>query len=336
MHDEDFSCSICLDILIEPQIIQCGHTFCRICIEECRNISDNCPYCHTFFNALIPDRRLESITMCWMQKQGRGDEYAAKRERNRELISLRKASLVYLWTTLHRQPNRTMPLDEILNKNPKLKDEVYRQIRIQNGIGLKVYTDKDTNVRENNEQFEQNGTPCNAFAAIMIAYIVLGAIFFSCLIRLLVQFLIRRCIRREQQFRRTQSETDIFYPPTIEETVSQANQNFGFTDPPPRYEQLFKRGESTSANPPSYEQSARSMSMLSVENLDHPTPTLSESMDMENVAANILTHAQQCAHRYTAQGAQNLIATITTPSSSSSEGHLQPPQENAPPEYQTR
>ena len=45
-HSEDFSCSICLEILWEPaQHNKCGHLFCLPCLEEWSALHGNCPMC---------------------------------------------------------------------------------------------------------------------------------------------------------------------------------------------------------------------------------------------------------------------------------------------------
>ncbi|XP_051732344.1 uncharacterized protein LOC127502925 isoform X3 [Ctenopharyngodon idella] len=52
-HDQ-YSCSICLDLLNDPVTIPCGHSYCMSCINECWNTTDQkatykCPQCrHTF------------------------------------------------------------------------------------------------------------------------------------------------------------------------------------------------------------------------------------------------------------------------------------------------
>ena len=32
--DPDLQCSICLDFFFEPLTLQCGHTFCRVCLLQ--------------------------------------------------------------------------------------------------------------------------------------------------------------------------------------------------------------------------------------------------------------------------------------------------------------
>ncbi|XP_071260665.1 tripartite motif-containing protein 16-like [Salvelinus alpinus] len=50
-----FCCSVCLELLKEPVTIACGHSYCRICIEDCwdYNVLEgvySCPLCRETFN----------------------------------------------------------------------------------------------------------------------------------------------------------------------------------------------------------------------------------------------------------------------------------------------
>ena len=40
-----FSCPICIDLLVFPMILQCGHTFCNSCLFEWTKLHLECPTC---------------------------------------------------------------------------------------------------------------------------------------------------------------------------------------------------------------------------------------------------------------------------------------------------
>ncbi|XP_037621719.1 E3 ubiquitin-protein ligase TRIM39-like [Sebastes umbrosus] len=50
--EDQFLCSICLDVFTDPVSIPCGHNFCKNCINEHWNTSDQylCPMCKKVFN----------------------------------------------------------------------------------------------------------------------------------------------------------------------------------------------------------------------------------------------------------------------------------------------
>uniref|UniRef100_A0A8C2BWI6 Tripartite motif-containing protein 65-like n=1 Tax=Cyprinus carpio TaxID=7962 RepID=A0A8C2BWI6_CYPCA len=60
-HDQ-YSCSICLELLRDPVTIPCGHSYCMSCINECWNTNDQkgiyrCPQCRQAFNSKPPLNR---------------------------------------------------------------------------------------------------------------------------------------------------------------------------------------------------------------------------------------------------------------------------------------
>ncbi|XP_075947750.1 E3 ubiquitin-protein ligase TRIM21-like [Anarhichas minor] len=60
--EDQFLCSICLDVFTDPVTTPCGHNFCKNCITEHWNTSDRCqcPMCKEGFNTR-PDLRVNTL-----------------------------------------------------------------------------------------------------------------------------------------------------------------------------------------------------------------------------------------------------------------------------------
>ncbi|CDQ99752.1 unnamed protein product, partial [Oncorhynchus mykiss] len=52
LSEEQFLCSICLDVFTEPVSIPCGHNFCKACITKYWDRDDlcQCPMCKNTFD----------------------------------------------------------------------------------------------------------------------------------------------------------------------------------------------------------------------------------------------------------------------------------------------
>ncbi|XP_070840478.1 E3 ubiquitin-protein ligase TRIM39-like [Chaetodon trifascialis] len=62
MSEDQFLCSICLDVFTDPVTTPCGHNFCKHCITEHWNINESCqcPMCKEAFTAR-PDLRVNTF-----------------------------------------------------------------------------------------------------------------------------------------------------------------------------------------------------------------------------------------------------------------------------------
>ncbi|XP_068582898.1 E3 ubiquitin-protein ligase TRIM39-like [Cebidichthys violaceus] len=60
--EDQFLCSICLDVFTDPVTTPCGHNFCKNCINEHWNTNDRCqcPMCKEVFNTR-PDLRVNTL-----------------------------------------------------------------------------------------------------------------------------------------------------------------------------------------------------------------------------------------------------------------------------------
>ena len=56
LTEDQFLCSICLDVFTDPVSTTCGHNFCKACISQHwdRNVQSQCPNCKKVFN-IKPD-----------------------------------------------------------------------------------------------------------------------------------------------------------------------------------------------------------------------------------------------------------------------------------------
>ncbi|XP_034528917.1 E3 ubiquitin-protein ligase TRIM39-like [Notolabrus celidotus] len=62
LSEDQFLCSICLDVFTDPVTIPCGHNFCKSCITEHwdTNVQSRCPVCNEHFRK-TPDLRVNTF-----------------------------------------------------------------------------------------------------------------------------------------------------------------------------------------------------------------------------------------------------------------------------------
>ncbi|XP_053333326.1 E3 ubiquitin/ISG15 ligase TRIM25-like isoform X4 [Clarias gariepinus] len=78
---DQFTCSVCLDLLKDPVTIPCGHSFCKMCINDCWDKEDekgvySCPQCRDTFTPRSVLRRNNMLAEL-MEKLGKAGVRAA-------------------------------------------------------------------------------------------------------------------------------------------------------------------------------------------------------------------------------------------------------------------
>nr|XP_033772322.1 E3 ubiquitin-protein ligase TRIM39-like isoform X2 [Geotrypetes seraphini] len=98
---EETSCSICLDYFTDPVIIDCGHNFCRSCINqswEGIEINFSCPQCRETSQQrnLRPNRQLANITEIAkkMPKSNQAEKLCEKHEEKLKLFCTEDQKLI--------------------------------------------------------------------------------------------------------------------------------------------------------------------------------------------------------------------------------------------------
>nr|XP_020479925.1 nuclear factor 7, brain-like [Monopterus albus] len=107
LSDEQFQCSICLDLFTNPSSTPCGHSFCMACISSYWDGSQvcQCPLCKKTFQkrpALQINRTLREITEQFKSMRGGQEIQEMIKERNRKIEEIRM-SLAELELAVERE-----------------------------------------------------------------------------------------------------------------------------------------------------------------------------------------------------------------------------------------
>jgi hypothetical protein len=103
LHTE-LECSLCMRLFYEPIAINCGHTFCKVCLRRSLALTPNCPLCRAscFIDTSSSTRNLALESIIRTLFPG---EYTLRREehiRDEEEINSQRLSFFFLSNTLHR------------------------------------------------------------------------------------------------------------------------------------------------------------------------------------------------------------------------------------------
>uniref|UniRef100_A0A8C7HDS3 Nuclear factor 7, brain-like n=1 Tax=Oncorhynchus kisutch TaxID=8019 RepID=A0A8C7HDS3_ONCKI len=66
LPEEDFSCTVCLDIFKDPVMLSCSHSFCQACLKECWKDKESreCPVCRRRSSKDHPHTNLSLKNLC--------------------------------------------------------------------------------------------------------------------------------------------------------------------------------------------------------------------------------------------------------------------------------
>ncbi|XP_070976004.1 E3 ubiquitin-protein ligase TRIM35-like [Oncorhynchus clarkii lewisi] len=66
LPEEDFSCTVCLDIFKDPVMLSCSHSFCQACLKECWKDEESreCPVCRRRSSKDQPPTNLSLKNLC--------------------------------------------------------------------------------------------------------------------------------------------------------------------------------------------------------------------------------------------------------------------------------
>jgi len=86
--EEEYRCTVCLDLMYEPSTTACGHTFCRPCLLRALSNTTRCPLCRTDLGVAVPCVN----TSMWNALQARMPERCAARKKQFRQEDVRRAA----------------------------------------------------------------------------------------------------------------------------------------------------------------------------------------------------------------------------------------------------
>ncbi|ODN03148.1 E3 ubiquitin-protein ligase RNF8 [Orchesella cincta] len=91
MLETELKCGICRQTYVDATITNCGHTFCRFCINESQWIRPYCPMCNRFVTNISRNYEVDSLLDRIMSKLPQEEKEA----REREVLSRREDEEAY-------------------------------------------------------------------------------------------------------------------------------------------------------------------------------------------------------------------------------------------------
>ncbi|XP_038831303.1 tripartite motif-containing protein 35-like [Salvelinus namaycush] len=95
LPEEDFSCTVCLDIFKDPVMLSCSHSFCQACLKECWKDKESreCPVCRRKSSMDHPPTNLSLKNLCEALRERRQTDLKSPTTGSKVLCSLHSSKL---------------------------------------------------------------------------------------------------------------------------------------------------------------------------------------------------------------------------------------------------
>ncbi|XP_038063085.1 LON peptidase N-terminal domain and RING finger protein 3-like [Patiria miniata] len=81
---EDYECSLCYRLFLEPLTTPCGHTFCKLCLNRSLDYNNSCPLCKDSLAEYLAQRNNSvSEVVLFLLQEYLGEEYREREEQHK-------------------------------------------------------------------------------------------------------------------------------------------------------------------------------------------------------------------------------------------------------------
>ncbi|CAJ0598978.1 unnamed protein product [Cylicocyclus nassatus] len=117
-------CSICLDIMIQACTLQCGHSFCELCIDNAINRDVRCPRCRQNTNGFgTRNMRLDNLAYSFAsQSRLLLESYIKRKRQNKDAMAVRNRARAILCFVLNCE-EKALTIGEIEDEWKQLRPD---------------------------------------------------------------------------------------------------------------------------------------------------------------------------------------------------------------------